>query len=343
MPISPLKHLVAAGMLVLAAVGVVPLAHGQVSADDRAAAREAANNGRKVFDDGDYPEAIDQFELANQFVRAPTHLLYLARANAHLGRLIAARDLYIEVDSEQLEDTAPAPFLQAQQDARRELRALDRRIPRISIELTGDADDRVKVTMDGYPVPANEVGAAQRVDPGEHTFRAHSPTSHARPVTIAVDEGEEKTVRLVLESEADLDQPDEEIEEPTPVSDGGSRNLTPYIGYGSIGVGVVAVGVGAFFISKAGKRTNDADALFDACTHRPNNCTDAEKDQIGSLDKDAASARTGAVVSFVAGGVLVAGGITLLVLAPNIGGSKTAATTWHPWVGLGSAGISGTF
>jgi hypothetical protein len=69
----------------------------------------------------------------------------------------------------------------------------------------------------------------------------------------------------------------------------------------------------------------------------------------GAKDLDAfRSLRTVSTIGYVVGGVGIAAGVTLLLTAPE---SKPAAEAhaaldtprWTPYVGLGSAGVAGTF
>jgi len=91
-------------------------------------------------------------------------------------------------------------------------------------------------------------------------------------------------------------------------------------------------------------RSNDADALYDECI--PRGCTPNEQQRIETMDEDSATAGNMSTAGFVVGGVGVVGGITLLLLAPSDeggGSTDSASGAIRPWVGVGSAGLSGTF
>ena len=77
---------------------------------ERATARDAANSGRAAFDSGQYEKAIDQFTRAEQLVHAPPHLLFLARSQAKLGKLVAAHETYLKITRETLKSNAPKAF-----------------------------------------------------------------------------------------------------------------------------------------------------------------------------------------------------------------------------------------
>ena len=181
------------------ALGVVfrPIAMGQ-SAEVKSNARAAANQGLEAFKAGDYETAIDRFERANELIRAPTHTLFLARAHEKRGDLVLARELYLELDREQLASDAPPAFVQAQADARTELEALEIRVPRITVKVTGPGSEQAEVLMDDKPMPSALVGIERPVDPGKHRFRASAGENKARPITLTLEEGQRKTITLEL-------------------------------------------------------------------------------------------------------------------------------------------------
>jgi hypothetical protein len=109
-------------------------------------------------------------------------------------------------------------------------------------------------------------------------------------------------------------------------------------------VGAVGVGIGTVFLLKSMSKSSDGDNLFNSCNHGPG-CNAEQKAQIGQYDDDATSARTLAIVGYAVGGAGVVTGI--LMLALDKGGSSSAKNghepNVQPWVGLGTAGVSGRF
>jgi hypothetical protein len=65
-------------------------------------------------------------------------------------------------------------------------------------------------------------------------------------------------------------------------------------------------------------------------------CPPGSQERLDSLTTDARSASTAAAVSFIAGGVLVAGGLTLVFTAPR---SRSPNVTAVPVVGPGFQGL----
>ncbi len=326
MQFAVLKRSILTGSLLLAMVASASLAEGQLTDAQRKAARTAANEGLQAFESGDFPHAIEQFEQANQIIRAPTHTLYIARAYAKLGQWLKARELYA--------------FVQARKDAENELETLEALIPRITIEISGHADETVQVTMNDKPIAAEAIGVAQRVEPGTYLFRATSGQFRARSVKITIAEKERKTVNLELEAEP---PPSPSPTEPVaPVSTSANQTTVyPYLGYGALGIGVAGIALGFYFNKQHADRLEEGDSLFDKCN--PRVCTVEERNRISDIDDEASSNKQMSTISFVAGGVAIVGGAALLLFAPSQSGSSDTSSSVRPWLGLNSAGISGSF
>lgn len=91
-------------------------------------AAETANQALEAFEAGEYEDAIAGFEKADRAFHAPKFLLYVARAQQKLGRLLAARATYEKILKEKLAPYAPPEFFDAQADAKKELAELTDRI-----------------------------------------------------------------------------------------------------------------------------------------------------------------------------------------------------------------------
>ncbi len=137
---------------------------------DREAARALATRGYELFESKDYTHAIESFEKAESRIHAPPHLLYIARSQAKLGKLLAAKGTYTRILGEKLPDGAPMPFRDAQTSARSELGEVDVLIPSIELTLTGAGAAGASIQLDDQPFPASAIGQNYPADPGLHTF-----------------------------------------------------------------------------------------------------------------------------------------------------------------------------
>lgn len=324
---------------------------------ERAAAREAAEAGRAQFEAGRYAEAIDSFSRAQQLVAAPPHLLFLARAQAKLGKLVEAHENYIKITRETLPPKSPKAFVDAQSAAERELEALEARIPSVTIAVQGAPATAVSVLMDGATLSAAMIGMPLPVDPGQHVFEARGPSAQSAPVTITVSEGGKETVMLTLRPTGAAASPPPTQSSASPAgttlssdplssgdtvhSSGSGLRVGSYVAFG---VGAVGLGVGTYFLVKSGSTRDSATNLFNTCNATPP-CSYSDKAQIDSKDHDADSQRNIGAGALVVGGVGVATGVTLLILSSHHSAASARSEAPHvtPVFGFRSLGLVGTF
>jgi hypothetical protein len=301
---------------------------------------------------GRWAEAVDLFTRAESMLHSPVHLLYMARSYEKLGSLVKARESYIKITNEELPAGAPQPVREAKADAEKELDALEPRMPYVSVVVQGVGPKPVTVTMDGVQVPPALLGVPRPVDAGDHRFEAVAEGMDSAVSSIAVREGRSETVVLTLHPGAAGAAPAtptpvgyaapaySQPGGPAPEADSGRHGPSPFT-WVAFGVGGVGFVVGTVFALKASSKVDDANNLC----HLPG--PDGTRTycpaSASSLDDEARSAKTISLVGFIAGGVGVATGVTLLLVTSKH--EKAAASTPRvtPWVGLGSAGVSGRF
>ena len=321
---------------------------------ERATARDAANSGRAAFDSGQYEKAIDQFTRAEQLVHAPPHLLFLARSQAKLGKLVAAHETYLKITRETLKPNAPKAFNDAQLAAERELPVVDARLPYVTVTLQGAPAEGVNVDMDGTTLPAAMVGIPLPTDPGQHVFKA-SGSAASEPLTVTVAEAVKQSVVLELHATgapastaAASGAGNLNVSSSDPLTDDRSHGSGLRIAsYASFGIGALGLGFGTFFLLKAKSSDDDAGKLFDQCfaIDREGDCGPI-RTEYETKDKDATSQRKIGIASTIVGGVGVAAGVTLLILDLSRSEKSTQqSTTPHvtPVFGFNSVGLLGTF
>lgn len=328
-------------MLCAAPVGAQPV-------DDqlRATARALADEGMSFYEKKLYVEALDRFDRAAAIIQAPTITLHAARSLDKLGRLVEAAERYRACINTPLDDKAPEAFRSAQESARSELQTLTPRIPSIEIVVKGPDADQAAVTLDGKPVPKALIGVKMLLNPGEHKVGA-STDSHADVEEVTILEKQHSRVVLELEPKTDSNTgqtepvtPDKPIKKPiSPMKVAGFVTLG--IG-GAVGIAGIALGITAF---------NKREALDAVCKSGSNVPEDSPclTQSFKNDVKDFESTRNAAVAVLAVGGVVLATGTVLVVLSgkskPASEPTKSATGTLHvePWVGLGSAGLRGTF
>lgn len=205
------------------------------------------------------------------------------------------------------------------------------------------------VERDGTALDAAEWGTPIPTDGGEHTIRALAAGKKiwTTQVTIAGPRAQATVTVPTLEAGEGAVAPGARPAAPPPgepprhasdrTSDaGGTQRL---VGLVLGGAGVVAIGAGAFFGLKASSTYDEA------LTH----CNPSHVCQQRGIDlgDDATTHATVSTISFVAGGVLLAGGAVLYLTAPR--GTPANATTANAkarsrgtaHVSLGGPGLAG--
>ncbi|HEY8946844.1 MAG TPA: hypothetical protein VIM73_21525 [Polyangiaceae bacterium] len=343
------KSLVIIG--VLGVLGTVSVPCQAQSDEQRAAARIAATQGIEAFEAGKYAESVDLLERAQSLVHAPTHLLYLARANEKLGKLVKAREAYLKLSREELGPRAPRVFRNAVADGAKELAALEPRIAYVTVRVLNADASSVELTENEVPVSAALVGIEKPTDPGTVVFTATAPGFHPATARIELAEGARETVELELQKDPQAVT----ASDATGASDGTGRSagvsgsggdqatsgsssgsVVRPLAYVSLGLAAVGIGVGTYFLVDANEDWKKGDQLFADCDP---GCSDQEKGDVLRFDADGDKKAKFAAGGFIAGGVFLATAVTLLVLPTE--NEETASI--QPWVGLNSFGVHGRF
>jgi hypothetical protein len=299
----------------------------------RATARALGEEGISLFEKGRYAEALDRFERADALVHAPTLGLLAARSLEKLGRLVEAAERYRGVTLVQLDPKAPDAFKEAQTTASKELEAVRARIPTLEIVVEGPGAEQATVTVDGTEVPKAIVGVRTPINPGVHRIEAETPTASAVS-DLSIDEKQAARAVLTLVPK-ETTPPDAGNGKQPPVTTT-KAPLRRTLGFVSLGVGGaftvmgIATGISTLSKEKELKRAHGCDG--GVCPF------DTPQGPLDSYNRMRALAITG----FVVGGVGLAAGVALILTAPKPP-AQTNKAHIEPWVGLGSAGLRGTF
>ena len=326
-------------------IGLAPNAFAQNEAD-KATARQLGLEGDTALNNKDFKSAEDKCKRADQLFHAPTLMLCLARGQAGNGHLVAAQESYNRILREGAPPGSPPAFVKAVEDARKEVDEVSARIAQVVVQVTGA--DNPTVTLDDQPFSNAALGVKRPVDPGDHVVKATAPGYKPGEAHFSVVEAGDANASIELQKDPNAviapppgggnPGPGGTTEPPPGGSSGGSMNKT--LGYAALGVGAAGVVVGSIFgvlaISAHG-------SLADSCQ---NGTCDPSK------DGDVSSYHTKGLVStigFIVGGVGLAGGAVLILTAPKshasaqVGQGAGRGTYISPYVGPGSAGITGKF
>ena len=332
--------------LAVACLTAAPHGHALTDAE-KAGARAAAERGGLAYQDGRFADAVDYFTRAEEIVHATPHLLYIARANAKLGRLIAAREAYLKITQEEISSKGPKIFAETKAQAEAELAELEPRIPYVSVVVEGAGSDEVEVLRDGAVLPAVLVGIPQPVDPGHHTFVAKSKHRKSVEQTVSVREGAQETVVLKLGGKAVAASEGAEKSSDSPTKDeGGGKPGLAIAGYTALGIGVVGGALGTVFLVQSNDSYRAADAVYGMCQmgQAGASCTPGQRDEINRLESDGLTQTIIGTTALAVGGAAVVTGVVLLVVNGKAK-KKEAALGAHvePVVGFGTLGLRGAF
>jgi hypothetical protein len=309
--------------------------------DDRAGARVAATEGVKASNEKRWADAADLFTRAESLVHSPVHLLYLARAQEKLGRLVKARENYNRVIREHVGADSPEAFRQAQASAQQEVGPVEARLAAVTLKVEGEKGP-VTVTMDGEKVPPALIGLPLPVDPGSHTFVAVGTNLKSDPVAVTVAEGGTSSVTLIVNSAPGTVDPFAApvpvVATPAPTSGPApvpppptatSRPVGTGVYVGLVATGALVVGAGVTGVLALGKHSDFKTA---------NDGSDP-----GKADSLKSSGQTLNVVSdiFTAGAVVAAGVTAYLYFSrPEVPAAQSSRLHLSPTVGPNGAALS---
>ena len=314
-------------------------AFAQPTPEDVATARALGQDGIEALEKKEFAKAADLLRRADALYHVPSLALGLARAHVGLGKLVQAYEMYNRIVREGLPAGMSDLMAQAVEDAKRELPALEARLPTVIITVTGPADP--VVSIDGVAVSQASLGVKRFIDPGEHTVRASADGYVPSEAKLSATEGRSEAVTLTLElARASPPKEPSPSKEPSPrvvaktgppdraTARGSSFQRT--IGFVSLGAGVGALGIGAAMGGVA--LTDDAD-LQDRCPD--GQCPHVELSRTEGYER----MRWLAVGSLAAGGALAITGTTLVLTSDKE--SEAAPPQRAIGAGLLGVGVAG--
>lgn len=301
-------------------LGVAPPAFAAGSAQDKAAAKAAWQEGKKLASQKKYDDAIAKLGEADRLDPKAQYKLDLARALEASGKLtetLEVTDAIAAVDEPNSKQIKAA--------AQKLSEKVTPRVPTIAVDV--GAVEGATATIDGESV---KIGDAVKRNPGSHEVKAEAPSYTPASKTVNVGEGEKVTVKLVLQPGATMaDKPEEKTER---------KGGTMWPAGLAFGVGAAGITVGTIFGILAFKATSDVQAHC-----KGNLCPKSELDNITTAKTDG----NVSTVGFVVGGVGLATG---LILALTVGRGSSAPSdkdkksAWiRPLLGPGYVGATGAF
>jgi hypothetical protein len=288
---------------------------------DTAAAGQHYQHGVTLYDEQDYSGALAEFQKAYQLApnwqvlfnigQAQFQMRDYAHALVTLQKYVTEGGPNIPPDKKQTVDT--------------ELADLANRVGRVSVTANLDG---ATITIDDQVVGTTPLKDSIMVSAGTRKIEATHDGRLPVSTTVSVAGGDNLPVTLTFAAPVTT----------TVIQQGpaGSHGTPTYVpGIVALSIGAAGLVVGSIFGAIALGNKSDLDKN---CPQKA--CTDpAQQSSIDTLSRNA----TLSTVGFVVAGVGAAAGLYLLVAPPTVEQGPPAAVRVHPWVGLGSAGLNGTF
>ncbi len=281
---------------------LVALLPSVASAHDPEKAARLFQEGRAAMDAHDTELACQRFAESEAEDPREGTLINLARCEEAQGKLATARQYW-----QQAADLARALGDDRVGYDLQELARIDGRVPRLTIQLEGDAPPETVVHRDDIEFAGGSLGVALPIETGRHVVRASAPGREPQQYTVDLAEGEHRvlTVTPGPASPAAAAAANAGAEpEPDQTPNAGLRGLA----YGLGGLGAVAVGTGVGFGIAA---LNDAGASAGHC--QGDSC-DAQGTRARNAEQNAANVSTDLLLSGVG---LASAGAALWILTPS--------------------------
>ena len=261
-------------------------------------AGERFEEGRALMKAGRPAEAIPKFLASLDAEKTTAALLNLADAYEKVGKTASAYKRFRELAASKEIDSARA------EEAKRRADVLAAKLSTIHL-VTPPESQGLPVTIDGEAVSAT---GSIPIDPGHHSLRVERKGDSKIQLFEIAESDRDKAIEVPsLPVVANIAPPPLLPPSSPPPND--SLRPASYV-VGGVGVlGLVAGGVlGVVALGKAS-------SLKDACATYPS-CPSAQRADLESRDDSARTFGTASTIAFVAGGVILAGGVVLYLVAP---------------------------
>jgi hypothetical protein len=241
------------------------------SPEDRAVA--LFGEGQKLYDQGDYSNALDRFRQVDTLMKgSPNARLYMARCWRELGRLPEAFELMTETLAAANEKVKTDPsYLRTRDAAAAEREAIVPKLGRLVVAAT-DAPEGLEVKVGKRKLEPSDLGRELAFEPGEVVVAAEAPGHQPFRRVMQLRAGTQQTLAVALRREGEAG--------PGPTTGEGPKGepstAVRTAGFVTLAVGVL--GMGTFAVSGIMANSRYSQIESDCGSHR---CTGSEyTDQI---------------------------------------------------------------
>lgn len=274
---------------------------------DVAIARQLAIQGVEAVESGNCKDGVQLLERAEKMHHAPVHLQFIARCRYREGRLVMATELWRQIAREGAPAGASPALVNAVAEANAQLQRTLPRLARTTFRTTGEYPG-LELRLDGTVLPQEILGGSQLLDPGPHELTATAPgyTPWQRGWTLT--EGGNAEIVVTLAAAEGTPGPGPAVA----TGEGSGAGYPPWFGTAgwiTASTGAAALVGGTVALLARNSRRNE---LESDCPNKE--CRDMEQAELDDRKSSIEGLTTAANVLFFGGGVLLAGGVTLIVL-----------------------------
>jgi hypothetical protein len=224
---------------------LICLSHSNVGrAQDSAAAAESLfNDAREAMSRKDFGAACDKFRESDRLDPAVGTRFNLANCEEQRGQLATAWALYRQVIEKLAAEDPRLPI------AKERSRALDARVPRLTIRARQELPAGTKITVAGLMLGTASLGSSMPLNPGTYRVSIGSPGKPTQELTVTLAEGDAADVAVPLGSSAipaarPNSAADQASESDSQSADEDVRDNRKLLAYAVGGVGATALAVG---------------------------------------------------------------------------------------------------
>jgi len=285
----------------------------QLAATQKQEALRLADEGMRLYDNGDFAGARERFERAEAIIELPTFTLQKGRSLERLGQWNEALKAYRRVAARELPKDAPFQHHGARKDAERSVELLAPKVPRMTIFLP--AGKTAEIFVDGRSA-GTASSEPMLVDPGEHVIEARSTNGEIARKSVVARVSESLAVELNPQLPGAAAPPDS-----------GATSIFVILGYVGIGLSGVSLAV---TLGTGITAINLRSELDDACPER--RCAPDRSGDVDTYD----ALRWSAGTFLFAGAAFAGAGIISLLLDPE----RPTSGKVQASVGLGTATVT---
>jgi hypothetical protein len=287
--------------------------------------------GRDLYNQGQFPAALEAFRGSLEIVASPNARLYIARCHRETGEIGLAYAEFTQTIAEAKDDPH---YQRAGDSADEERKALASRVGFVTVTIDHAADGTT-LRVDNREIPRARWNDPIALTPGRVNVALDTPSRPPQTIAVDVTAGQTRPLTLDATAATPPQQPPPTrttTATPPPRDDGDSGRKTMRTA-SFVAAGVAGLGLASFAIFGAMSNAKYSD-LKSACNGGP--CPPSRQSDIDAGKRDQRIANVALVLGLVGAGAAV----TLFVLSQP---KKSQAPAAALVVGPGELGLRGAF